>query len=356
MKPVKRPARLFDGVASQLRKHLTTEVSPGERLPAIPALAAALGVSPTTLRLAQSVLIQEGLLDARHGSGVYATDRVRQRVIGIVSETDLLHPRATPFVSEIARLLRDALMARGLRTELYVGTVVPGNTPVTPTCPRFFEDLDAGRLDGVAVVNAPRVKPWLRLEAQSAVPLVSVPRDVLVPDEEHMVGLGVRQLQAQGCRRLAMLGWGGRSLRKAFGKAVAGSGLETREDWIRTDFHPWLTAAGWEEFREVWSAHSDRPDGLLILDDGLFTEAVVAICELNIRVPGQMRVVTHANKGSRVRYPFPVTLLQNDPALAAEILETKLVSLMEGRSRGEPMGHALEIVEVGCSELVPMRS
>ena len=347
MKLVDRPDRLFDRVAGQLRKFLISEVSPGGKLPALHELSATLGVSPTTLRTAQALLVQEGWLDVRHGSGVYATSRVQRRVIGIVSEMDLLHPRATPFVSEAARLLRDALTERGLRTELYVGTVVPWSDSVAPTCLRFFEDFNAGRLDGVVVVNAPRNEPWQHLEKDESFPWVSVAYDVLTPDAKQLVELGVRQLQEQGCRRVAMLGWGGASLQKVLRDAAHASGVEVRDKWMRTDFHPWLTAAGWAEFREAWSAYTKKPDGLLILDDGLFSEAVVAIDELRIRVPDQMRVVTHANKGAGVRYTFPVTLLQNDPALVAKILETKLLKAMKGEPRGEPTGHALEIVQIG---------
>ena len=347
MKLVKRPERLFDRVAGQLRKYLVSEISPGGKIPPLHALSITLGVSPTTLRTAQALLVKEGWLDVRHGSGVYATARVGQRTVAIVSEMDLLHPRATPFVSEVARLLRDALTERGLRTELYVGTVVPWSYPAAPTCQRFFEDLDAGRLDGVAVVSAPRAEPWQRMEQQEAFPWVSVDHDVLIPDAEQLVELGVQQLQSQSCRRVAMLGWRGASLPDVFRAAVRESGIETRDGWIRTDFHPWLTAAGWDEFRETWSAYPDKPDGLLILDDGLFTEAVVAIDELHIRVPDQLRVVTHANKGSGVHYPFPVTLLQNDPAVVAEILEAKLLKVMNGELRGAPTGHALEIVRTG---------
>jgi len=354
MKLVQRPERLFDRVADQLRKYLVSESSPGGKMPPLHALSATLGVSPTTLRTAQALLVKEGWLDVRHGSGVYATARVAQRTVAIVSEMDLLHPRATPFVSEVARLLRGALTQRGLRTELYVGTVIPWSDAKDPTCKRFFEDFDAGRLDGVAVVNAPREEPWLSQERKSATFWVSLPCDVLTPDAKQLIGLGVRQLRAQGCRRVAMLGWGGGSLPEVFRAAARESGVETRDGWLRTDFHPWLTAAGWDEFREAWSAYPDKPDGLLILDDGLFTEAAIAIDELHIRVPDQLRVVTHANKGAGVRYPFPVTLLQNDPALAAAILETKLLNLMSGRPRGEPLGHALEIVEVGRSASVPI--
>jgi DNA-binding LacI/PurR family transcriptional regulator len=47
-------------------------------------------------------------------------------------------------------------------------------------------------------------------------------------------------------------------------------------------------------------------------------------------VPEQLRIVTHANKGDGKRYPFPVTLLQMDPARYAEALGEMLLMRMRG--------------------------
>jgi DNA-binding LacI/PurR family transcriptional regulator len=94
-----------------------------------------------------------------------------------------------------------------------------------------------------------------------------------------------------------------------------------------------LSGAGWEEFREVWTARRERPDGLLVTDEVLFDEVQVAIRELGIRVPEQLRIVTHANKGLDRRYPFPVTLAQRDTRRYAETLGDMLLK----RMRGEPV-------------------
>jgi DNA-binding LacI/PurR family transcriptional regulator len=64
---------------------------------------------------------------------------------------------------------------------------------------------------------------------------------------------------------------------------------------------------------EVWAASRHRPQGILICDDMLFSDASKAILALQIRVPEDLLVVTHANKGSDVWAPFPALKLEFDP-------------------------------------------
>jgi DNA-binding LacI/PurR family transcriptional regulator len=152
-----------------------------------------------------------------------------------------------------------------------------------------------------------------------------------------MVARAVRHLRGQGCRRIAMLSWGHDGLRPALRDVLDRCGLSYRPAWVRGDLHPMLSGAGWEEFREIWTAHREKPDGLLVTDDVLFEEVCVAIRELGIRVPDELRIVTHANKGANRRYPFPVTLAQRDTRRYAEALGETLLK----RMRGEPVVPAI---------------
>jgi DNA-binding FadR family transcriptional regulator len=51
--------------------------APGTRLPTIAKLSRELGVSTNTVRSALTILEQEGLVELRHGSGTYVTERAR---------------------------------------------------------------------------------------------------------------------------------------------------------------------------------------------------------------------------------------------------------------------------------------
>lgn len=346
-----RGTGLVERVARMLRAEVRSALEPGQKLPTIDRLCAQFGVSVNTMLAAQGILAKEGLVERRHGHGVIVLPRARLRVVGVASEMDLLYPRCSTYVRDLTWTLRDRFVGLGFRVDLYLGSTIPGDTPVQPTCPRLYDDLKAGRLDALAIVNAPPLEPWLTPLKELTLPLVRTDQDVRIAGGEGIIELGLRQLKAQGCRRVAMLGWGGEPLRDRYYSVAAELGMEIREHWMRLGFYPWMDAVGWEEFREVWTAYPDKPDGLLIGDDGLFAEAMLAITELGIRVPEELRVVSHANKGSGIRSPFPVTLLQNDPVLVADALAAQLFRLMDGKPRSEPQFVPLEVVQIDRSAL-----
>ena len=337
MQPRKERRRVFDDVAAQLRKYLQKSCRAGDRIEPIRSLAVSLGVSHWSLRAAQALLAREGLLEIRHGSGVYVTGRIQKPQIGICTPFDVLQPRASSFQTQVPRLLRDYLDRQGYCAEIYVGKSAPGEMDPPANCPRFLADVEAGRLDGIAILNAPDLASWVEWIQALAIPAVGVhtPYAVGIP-HRSMVTTGVRSLFDQGCRRIGLLSWSGPGLPAAFRDALAGLSLSVHPEWIRGDLHPMLSGAGWEEFREIWTAREEKPDGVLACDDVLCDEAATAIHELGIRMPETLRLAMFSNKGSSARYPFPVTRIEVDPALYAERLGEMLVRRMRGQKVPPP--------------------
>ncbi|MFH8453221.1 FadR/GntR family transcriptional regulator [Streptomyces fungicidicus] len=72
LRPVPRPAGLFDQVVARLRQQIISGAWPvGSRIPTEPELVRQLGVARNTVREALRALAHNGLLDIRHGSGTY---------------------------------------------------------------------------------------------------------------------------------------------------------------------------------------------------------------------------------------------------------------------------------------------
>jgi DNA-binding LacI/PurR family transcriptional regulator len=143
---------------------------------------------------------------------------------------------------------------------------------------------------------------------------------------------GVRQLLAQGCRRIALMAWRTDTLIESFTQALKVAGLPVVPEWVRFDLLPELTGAGWEEFREIWMARSEKPDGLLVMDDILFRDAMISIREMGLSIPGQLRIVAHATRGANIVYPDSVVRLEVDPAENASILGSMMLRLLAGKS------------------------
>jgi DNA-binding FadR family transcriptional regulator len=74
-RPIERPARLHVSVRDSLRDFIATNgLKPGDALPPETALARTLGVSRNSVREATKALESVGVLEARHGSGLFVRE------------------------------------------------------------------------------------------------------------------------------------------------------------------------------------------------------------------------------------------------------------------------------------------
>jgi hypothetical protein len=325
---------LAQRVAEQIRESMRKQVLSGGRLPPVRQLATELGVCVRTVLAAQELLAGKGELEIRHGSGVYVTEPRGPQWVGIFTAFDILQPRASSFHLRVPDELGRFLAMNGVRSEVYIGGPLLSENDPPSACARLMADVDAGRLNGLVLLTCPSTPAWNQWVTALPIPAVGAHTPFRVDvGYSDLVHRAVRRLHEQGCRRIAMLAWAHDGLRGPFHDALSDCGLEYHPEWVRHDLNPKLSGAGWEEFREVWSARSERPDGILVMDDVLCDEACVAIQELGIRVPDQLRVVAHANKGAARRYPFPVTEALVDPARFA----AEMGGLLLKRLGGEPM-------------------
>jgi DNA-binding LacI/PurR family transcriptional regulator len=338
----KRPPRepLHRRIAAALRREVL-RARPGQLLGSQNELARRFRVSALTVREALSALEEEGLIERRQGSGTYVADPARRQHVAILIELDISHPRTSYYYLRLTQQLRVILKEKGFRPRLYAGHVGP-DTPFDGqlTCHEFLEDLEAGRICGVAAVALDAHESWMRLVREKGIPVVGSGVGYeyeVVLDVGKLVRSGIEYLTAHGRRRIAFLAWGPA---KDFVAALKQRGLEVREGWLRHDLHPSSAGAGWEELREVWAAYPDKPDGLLISDDLLFADARTAVLELGIEVPRELLIVTHANRGMDFPAPFPVTRMEVDPDVCAQAFAALLGDLL---CRRTPSSKTLEI-------------
>jgi len=326
---------VHEQLADTLREEILAKYKPGGRLPSVNALAERFGVSPLTLRIALVTLSEEGLLDRRPGSGCYVKDRQETKPIGILVGLDVFQQGISPFYLRVTGLLRDLLENKGQRVRVYIGHTPPGEWPQAPQIPDFTEDCKAGRLLGLAALGVGTHQDWLQKLQRMHVPVVGIDFTAFGQRAfDHCVNLdydqflpqATRYLVEQGRRRIASLGWqqAHGSMKRLFGE----HGVEFRENWICGNVHPGAIGAGWEEFREVWNAYPEKPDGLIISDDMLFRDVQVGILELGIRVPEDLTIVTHANRGANMLFAFPVARLECDPGAVAEAMGDMLLKLV----------------------------
>jgi DNA-binding LacI/PurR family transcriptional regulator len=329
---------LHSQVADALRQDIMTIYQPGQKLEGEVKLAQRLGVSPLTLRQAFAVLVHEGLIERRNGSGTYVADDLERPYVAIFTSTssDL---RDTDFQRRIFQICGSLVRERGYSVHLHV---LPEGFRAEEWSP-FSRRISHGRVCG-ALFIAIHPGPLATVLAQKDVPYVvtdeGFSHGVLI-DSVPAVREGTRYLLERGCRRIALMQWCPYTTPtpeyEAFQAVLAEHHVPVHEKWIRRNVPLRASGAGWEQFREIWTARDEKPDGLLVLDDVLFAEVALGILDSHVKVPDQLQVVTHANKGSPITYPFPVTLLEVDPNEFAGAMTDLLIKLINKEPMETPI-------------------
>jgi DNA-binding LacI/PurR family transcriptional regulator len=334
-----RPMSRAEWVARELRQMIRQVLQPGDRLPAVRQLATTLGVSAPTVRAGQALLQHDGVVELRHGSGVYVTAAAARPCYGIVSELNLLHPSTSIYFRVAADTARRRLAAQGAETRLYLGQYANGESGPVASCPPFWEDAEGGRLDGGVLLNLPAGAEWPARVARCRLPMVGAYTGFHVdPQPQEVTVAACRELRAQGASRCAFIGWCCPAATAGFVEAATGLGLEVRDEWVKTDLDPAFPGSGWAAFRELWAASPTKPDGIIIVDDVLFTDAQLAVLELGIAVPDQLKIVVQTNVGAGTPFRLPVVAFEVDPGDAGVALADLLLSRVAGAS---PRAHTL---------------
>ncbi|MDZ7645229.1 MAG: GntR family transcriptional regulator [Woeseiaceae bacterium] len=115
--PLEKPAPLAEQIVRQLLELIGSgELAPGDRLPAERKLAQDLGVGRPTLREALRALQLLGLLDIRHGGGVYVTASQPDALLGPLHLFVSLDEDNLPAVLEARKIIEGAVLAHVART------------------------------------------------------------------------------------------------------------------------------------------------------------------------------------------------------------------------------------------------
>jgi DNA-binding LacI/PurR family transcriptional regulator len=314
----------------------------GDKLESEVKLAKRLGVSVHTVREAITTFAHQGLVERRAGKGTTVCEKKSPQHIALWLAVDPQYPYAAYGLRVLSRL-RTELVNGGFRVKTYLAHAGLEELPGDVAYQELLENLREHHVRGFIVASgAVGLEAWHLME-QTGVAVVSngpAPSGGgywVTSDGAGAIRAGVKHLLDHGCRRIAFMNWiaarGADPCLDVFRRSLSECGVATREEWMRGDLHPSLAGAGYAEFREIWSSRSEKPDGLVVFDDVLFADMVTAIFELGLKVPEQLRVVAHANKGMVTSRFFPAARLEFDPdeqAQAAAELMTRL-------ARGEPV-------------------
>ena len=84
-------------------------------------------------------------------------------------------------------------------------------------------------------------------------------------------------------------------------------------------------------FTALWN-QAKRPDSLLVTDDMLCRGVLRAILHLGVRVPEELRLISHANEGVPLPFHLAVTRLELSP----DEFSRQAWEMLLRRNRGNP--------------------
>lgn len=324
----------------------------GAKMPTVIALRDELGVSMATLDAALRELETQQVITRKHGVGIFVSPQLHQKSVSLVCDSSVFMSAGhSPVWDILLGAARERARLGGERFELHLAA--SRDELGAPLQRGLARDIAEKYVDGVIGIGLTEdAVRWI--EGQS-VPFVSLfgpafsPRSAAVNiHTERFLELGAQQLAAQGCHRVAL--WPLQTHEDGLGRIAR---IERDEDWARlcqgyglqsgpASYGSPEKSQGEQGFELASACFSQPraqwPDGVLIGDDVLAHGALMAMRQMNVRVGADVRVVSHANKGSAVLmgHDEPMTLLEMDPN---ELIETAF-RLLEALLRGETIASA----------------
>jgi DNA-binding LacI/PurR family transcriptional regulator len=330
-------ASLIEQVADGLRGAITTgHFHPGDKLPNLHAMAAALEVSEFVTRRAVQRLTREGLLTARRSFGTV--------VCGTDQKTWRGHVLCVNWSG--AGMYYDSVRSAEVTERLHAANVLVSTLFVNGA---DFENgfvkvqAELGHAISLAVVNGP-VEKLDALLAEHDIPFIHIggaisPRavqgiamradSVLPALRDHCLACGVRSV-------LQVAPGQGAQLDAAPVLAAAGITVENLpcERVAGLDSPEAVHRGALQTLRRWLEARPKLPDLLWFADDFVAQGALLALALRGIRIPEDVQVISWANKGLGPVFDKPLTRVEMDPKAHGAVVAQCILNRLDGHTNG----------------------
>jgi LacI family transcriptional regulator len=298
-----RPVSLVGRVEQLLRQAIAENRFPSGRLPTEMELAAQLGVSRETVRLAAEALQREGLLVKIRRKGTFLQapelpriEAARTACIGYLQAAyQGLHGQEEAVTRVISALMLQGALEEAGRAQRRLLVVQANHTAIA----RAWQQLDRDHhLHGVIFASYGEEKllrrimgrglPTVLLDHDLSLPAISSVRD----DSRSGALLAVQHLAALGHRRIAFANWRQSDLNpwrlQGYREGLRAAGLPRRRCW---EFSFELTPAGAGAFVDQFLSLTPRPTALYCFNNTLARLTLDRLASRGVRVPGDLSVL-----------------------------------------------------------------
>jgi DNA-binding LacI/PurR family transcriptional regulator len=307
-------------------------------------------VAKATVNSALEELEEEGVVRRRRGSGIFVSEQIGQKRVGLVFGENVFEVGRSPIYSLLLDRSRDRAASHGEIFSFYFDVPPTGADRSVPVHQDLVDALAKKRLHGLLLVSRHSIEQEAWLRAQG-VPLVSLAMGAsesyccAVPDYAEIVRMGVRSLAEQGCRRIGLISAlgmcsQGRTQAAVHRATLAQLGLPHRPEWVwerpgaelSDPEHGTRGEQGYQALLTLLEPDRHALDGVVINDDMMTLGVLAAAKKSGLAVGSDLKIATHANKGSLalIEHERVLTLLEFDLNEFVEAMFGMLESLMAG--------------------------
>lgn len=346
-----------DQICSLLTK-IAKERGPRARLPSIKNLCESLGTSTSTLDRALSELERRDIIEREHGRGIFVSNSLRSKTIGILMEVNPVLPRTSPYYAMIVEQAEVWAARRHYGVLPYLN--LSHNHGLESVRQRLIRDVQDQRVDGVLVAGAANFDQidWLQ---KNNVPCVYRGVDYEAGyhvdlDVTSVVHSGVESLVRRGCRRIGLIGHDGDRFdrhvsrkRQAILQALEAADLTYQEAYGKLHRLTWQQSVspdaptheemGRDAMLEIWQRFEDqpassRPDGLIVTDDLLARGVLAGMHQLGLLPGRDIHIAATTNRGSPVLacYLHQLIQIEFDVSQIASTMLEMLGQLIAGKT------------------------
>ena len=326
------PEQLANGCRMAIRSGYYKQ---GERLPSFMEIVRELGVSIRAPRDAMKILIDEGVIRSRPRIGCEVLARGEKvwkgRVLGVVCAAY----EGSYYVSILVGAIRKAIIAAGY-------SFIPVTIDRTRNGRPDFSQLDAMMNEPVDFVIAvyPDASTARRLAGYSVPALAYV-------DVQETAGLDsmrfysicdlisiARKIASAGIRKALLAEYAEMpfvaDVLKRCGIEVEHLRVKPKEGFGYLED---IKRKSLEALRKRLSNRKSLPDLILFTDDYVAFGGLLALAELQIRVPQDVKLLTMANKGFAPVFPVSLARIEIDPKANGTAIAEQALDRIEGRRR-----------------------
>ncbi len=307
--------RQGEALHRQITRHIRALIqagtlASGTKMPRMHDLSSYWKTNYFTVHTALTELVREGLLERKPRLGTFVRKKPKElRSVGVYYGDEILVKHERAFFRALHSQLLALLQKEKISNRVFIDyrPTRGQNEPL----PELAEAVFSGTIQGLIVPLCSRATwKWIgKMPIPTSLFGTGLELSPIGIDYDEIMTAACQTLREQGCKTIALISPTPRNettwklhesdgILAAFHARATTFGLTTKPSWIRTPKKREPVSQekfGYGEFHKLW-ALPGKPDGLIVYPDMTARGVVLAMLELHVQPPVDIKLVLHRNE------------------------------------------------------------